>query len=90
MAWFVSMSAHIWLSDQAAFDPYNADAGNGLLANGSWVTPPTDPNRAYSPWNTTLAKKWLTGLVNKPDIIHIDNEIEIASSTHYDMHPKYV
>ncbi|KAG8961586.1 hypothetical protein FRC05_005918, partial [Tulasnella sp. 425] len=72
--------------NQSAFDPYNSDAGNGQF-NGTYVTPPTDPNRAYTPWNTTLAKKWLTGLVHKPDIIHIDNEIEIASSTHYDMHP---
>lgn len=73
--------------NQAAFDPYKPDAGNGLLPNGSYVTPPTDPKLSYTPWNTTLAKKWLTGLVNKPDIVNIDNEIEIASSTHYDMHP---
>ncbi|KAG8960613.1 hypothetical protein FRC05_006721 [Tulasnella sp. 425] len=73
--------------DQAKFDPYNADAGNGLLANGSWISPAPNPTSVYTPWNTTLAKKWLRGLVNKPDIVNIDNEIEIASSTHYDMHP---
>ncbi|KAG8988584.1 hypothetical protein FRB90_002671 [Tulasnella sp. 427] len=73
--------------NQAAYDPYNSDAGNGLLANGSWVSPPPDPTRGYTPWNTTLAKKWLTGLVHKPDIVTIDNEIEIASNTHQDMHP---
>ncbi|KAG9033104.1 hypothetical protein FS837_002547 [Tulasnella sp. UAMH 9824] len=73
--------------NQAKFDPYNPDAGNGLLANGSSVSPPPDPTRVYTTWNTTLAKKWLRGLVHKPDIVNIDNEIEIASSTHQDMHP---
>ncbi|KAG8824630.1 hypothetical protein FRC17_009065 [Serendipita sp. 399] len=76
--------------NQKAFDPYNADAGNGLYPNGSYVQPPTDPNRAYTPWNTTLARKWLAGLVNKPDFVFVDNEIEIASSTHQDMHPQPV
>ncbi|KXN91516.1 Beta-mannanase/endoglucanase A [Leucoagaricus sp. SymC.cos] len=73
--------------DQAKFDPYNADAGNGQFANGSWVFPP-DPTRVYTAWNITLAKRWLTGLTNKPKIVTIDNEIEIASSTHQDMHPE--
>ena len=37
-----------------------------------------------------MAIKWLKGLVNKPTFVTIDNEIEIASSTHQDMHPAYV
>ena len=37
--------------DQQQFDPYNNDAGNGLLPDGSYA--PTDPTRAYMPWNTT-------------------------------------
>ena len=41
----------------------------------------------YTPWNTSLAAQWLSGLVNKPDIVTVDNEIEIASNTHQDMHP---
>ncbi|KAG8917515.1 hypothetical protein FRC01_002399 [Tulasnella sp. 417] len=73
--------------NQAKFDPYKPDAGNGLLPNGSFITPPPNPTGAYTPWNTSLAKTWLSGLVHKPDIVNIDNEIEIASSTHYDMHP---
>ncbi|THH33310.1 hypothetical protein EUX98_g939 [Antrodiella citrinella] len=73
-------------SDQAAFDPYNADAGNGKFANGSWVTPP-DPSLVYAPWNVSAAREYLTGLVNKPQVVTIDNEIEIASNTHQDMHP---
>ncbi|KAJ7062139.1 glycoside hydrolase family 44-domain-containing protein [Mycena amicta] len=68
-------------------DPFNADAGNGQLANGSFVTADPVPTRAYTPWNATMAKTWLQGLVNKPDIVAVDNEIEIASSTHQDMHP---
>ncbi|KAH8084875.1 glycoside hydrolase family 44-domain-containing protein [Cristinia sonorae] len=72
--------------DQAKFDPYNADAGNGQLADGTWVTPP-DPTTAYVPWNVTAAKQFLSGLVHKPEVVTIDNEIEIASNTHQDMHP---
>jgi hypothetical protein len=34
-----------------------------------------------------MARTWLAGLKNKPTIVAIDNEIEIASSTHQDMHP---
>ncbi|KAF9532144.1 glycoside hydrolase family 44-domain-containing protein [Crepidotus variabilis] len=73
--------------DQQKFDPYNTDAGNGMLTNGSYVSPVADPTRAYTPWNTTAAKTWLSGLKNKPKFVNIDNEIEIASSTHQDMHP---
>ncbi|KAF9014041.1 glycoside hydrolase family 44-domain-containing protein [Cyathus striatus] len=73
--------------DQQSFDPYNADAGDGLFPNGSYITPVPDQTRAYTPWNSTLAKSWLSGLKNKPDLIAIDNEIEIASNTHQDMHP---
>ncbi|TCD68984.1 hypothetical protein EIP91_009206 [Steccherinum ochraceum] len=72
--------------DQAGFDPYNADAGNGQFANGSWVTPP-DPSHVYAPWNVTAAKQYLSGLKNKPQVVTVDNEIEIASNTHQDMHP---
>ncbi|KAJ3504099.1 hypothetical protein NLJ89_g8117 [Agrocybe chaxingu] len=84
------MLLHILIPDQSTqqrFDPFNADAGNGLFPNGSYITPPPDPSRVYTPWNTTLAKKWLSELKNKPTIVTIDNEIEIAHSTHQDMHP---
>ncbi|GLB36669.1 putative glycoside hydrolase family 44 [Lyophyllum shimeji] len=74
--------------DQGKFDPFNSDAGNGLFPNGSYITPVPDPTTVYTPWNTSLAKTWLSGLKNKPDIVAIDNEIEITSSTHQDMHPQ--
>ncbi|RPD78129.1 hypothetical protein L226DRAFT_457148 [Lentinus tigrinus ALCF2SS1-7] len=71
---------------QAAYDPYNSDAGNGQFTNGSWV-PPLPQTNVYEPWNTSLAAQWLSGLTHKPDIVTVDNEIEIASNTHQDMHP---
>ncbi|PPQ74923.1 hypothetical protein CVT24_003000 [Panaeolus cyanescens] len=74
--------------DQQRFDPYKPDAGNGMRSDGTPVSPPTDPRIAYTAWNTTLAKQWLAGLKNKPDILAIDNEIEIAHATHQDMHPE--
>lgn len=76
--------------DQESTDPYNSDAGNGLFPNGSYVLPIPDPTRAYTPWNISLAKQWLSGLANKPTVVTVDNEIEIASNTHQDMHPAYV
>lgn len=82
------IQTHVTTLDQKAFDPYNSDAGNGVFPNGSYLSPVPDPKNAYTPWNTTLVKTWLTGLKNKPTIVTIDNEIEIASSTHQDMHPR--
>ncbi len=77
-------------ADQESFDSYLPDAGDGLFPNGSVVTPPPDQTTAYVPWNTTAAKLWLSGLTHKPTMVTIDNEMEIASSTHSDMHPEYV
>ncbi|KAF9484656.1 hypothetical protein BDN70DRAFT_825114 [Pholiota conissans] len=74
--------------DQQKFEPYNNDAGNGLFPNGSYITPVPDPTNVYTPWNTSLAKTWLKGLKNKPLMVAIDNELEIASNTHQDMHPQ--
>ena len=74
--------------DQESFDPYLPDAGDGLFPNGSYIEPVPPQTTAYTPWNTSLAKAWLSGLVNKPTIFAIDNEIEIASNTHQDMHPE--
>lgn len=58
-----------------------------MYANGSYVTPPPNPANVYVPWNNTAQKTWLKGLVHKPTIVTVDNEIEIASNTHQDMHP---
>ncbi|KAJ7862968.1 glycoside hydrolase family 44-domain-containing protein [Mycena leptocephala] len=72
---------------QASTDPFLANAGNGLFPNGSYITPVPNPSNVYTPWNTSMAKAWLKGLANKPTMVAIDNEIEIASNTHQDMHP---
>ncbi|EFI28340.1 hypothetical protein CC1G_13870 [Coprinopsis cinerea okayama7 len=74
--------------EQERFNPYNPDSGNGRFPNGTNLSPPTDPNRAYTPWNTTQATTWLSQLKNKPKFATIDNEIEIAAHTHTDMHPE--
>ncbi|KAH9933597.1 glycoside hydrolase family 44-domain-containing protein [Epithele typhae] len=72
--------------DQRSFDPYKPDAGDGQFPNGSWVTPLPQTN-VYTPWNASMAKSWMQSMKLKPTIITVDNEIEIASSTHQDMHP---
>ncbi|KAH7105896.1 glycoside hydrolase family 44-domain-containing protein [Auriculariales sp. MPI-PUGE-AT-0066] len=82
---YPSKSLH--LGDQAGFDPYKPDAGNGKDSSGNFVTPATDPNLSYEAWNTTQAQTWLKALKNVPEYAAVDNEIEIAYSTHYDMHP---
>ncbi|PFH47178.1 glycoside hydrolase family 44 protein [Amanita thiersii Skay4041] len=76
--------------DQQKYDPFNSDAGNGLFSNGSSISPAPNQNGVYVPWNVTAVKQWLSGLKHKPTIVTIDNEIEIASSTHQDMHPNPV
>ncbi|KAF7326765.1 Endoglucanase A [Mycena venus] len=76
--------------DQQSSDPFLPDAGDGLFPNGSYITPVPDPTNVYAPWNTSMAKAWLKGLANKPTLVAIDNEIEIASNTHQDMHPMRV
>jgi len=73
--------------DQSGFDPYNSNAGSGLFPNGSYVTPVPPQDLVYTPWNASLATTWLKGLQNKPTFLTVDNEIEIASNTHQDMHP---
>ncbi|KAJ7857007.1 hypothetical protein B0H13DRAFT_2672851 [Mycena leptocephala] len=56
---------------QASADPFLATVGSGRFPNGSAVGPLPDPTTVYTPWNTTMA--------NKPTLVAIDNEIEIAS-----------
>ncbi|KAJ7085167.1 glycoside hydrolase family 44-domain-containing protein [Mycena belliarum] len=72
---------------QAKFDSFLPNAGNGLYPNGSYVTPVPPQTNAYTPWNSSMAKAWLKGLAHKPTHVTIDNEMEISSNTHQDMHP---
>ncbi|KZV87503.1 hypothetical protein EXIGLDRAFT_773572 [Exidia glandulosa HHB12029] len=73
--------------NQSRFDPYKPDAGSGQYADGTPVSPRMNQSSVYTPWTATNATAWLKALKNKPDIVAIDNEIEIAHSTHQDMHP---
>ncbi|KAJ3349174.1 hypothetical protein HDU83_000733 [Entophlyctis luteolus] len=74
-------------------DPFNsiAGSGNGILANGSTIV--NDPNDCYVPWDTTQLSSWLTGFLQNPSIsdniafFSVDNEMDICSSTHVDIHP---
>ncbi|EJF60741.1 hypothetical protein DICSQDRAFT_147722 [Dichomitus squalens LYAD-421 SS1] len=73
--------------DQASFDPYNPDAGDGAWPNGTQFGTAPPQTNVYKEWNVTNQIAWLNFMSIKPDIITVDNEIEIASSTHEDMHP---
>lgn len=73
---------------QGDFDAFNRNAGNGHLLNGSFTAPSPDPTNVYVSWNISIAQQWLSNLRNKPTIVTIDNEMEIASNSHQDMHPQ--
>lgn len=110
--------------NQCAFDPYNADAGNGIEAGTCNNNPPTyitatsaDLNRAYFPLldspsqtcstgNCVYRSQWATALasafgstatcpipyttITSCHFYDMDNEIDIWSSTHRDVHPNPV
>jgi len=72
--------------DQEEVDPFQPDAGNGIRPNGTPITW-NDPTDAATPWSPTQAGDWLASLSTVPDIAAVDNELDIASSTHQDVHP---
>src|SRR5262245_4645639 len=71
-----------------------ADAGNGVLANGSYVSG-NDPNDANVPSTTTfqqgwaqhLVARWGTNATGGLRFYILDNEPSIWHSTHRDVHP---
>lgn len=72
---------------QQSFDPWNSDAGNGLKPDGTPIR--ADPRRAYEAWNQSRIREWLGVLKGKgmvPEFVAVDNELDIAASTHRDMH----
>lgn len=71
---------------QQDVDPFNPDAGNGVLLDGTPITW-NDPNDACVPWTPTDARTWLEGLANEPVFLSVDNELDITSDTHRDVHP---
>lgn len=74
--------------NQESFDPYNGVCGNGK--NGG-VELKADPTTAYESWTPARLQSWLAtlpGLGLAPTFIAADNEMDIAASTHRDMHPE--
>jgi hypothetical protein len=89
---------------QCAADPYNTDAGDGIVAgtcsNPTYIT--ANPNGAYFPLldepgqndppNSVYRNQWAAALAaafgNAPHFYDMDNEIEIWGSTHRDVHPQ--
>jgi hypothetical protein len=89
---------------QCAADPYNTDAGDGIVAgtcsNPTYIT--ANPNDAYFPLldepgqndppNSVYRNQWAAALAaafgSAPHFYDMDNEIEIWGSTHRDVHPQ--
>jgi hypothetical protein len=71
-----------------------ADAGNGVLTNGQYVTG-NDPNDANVPSNSSFQQGWIQHLVGRWNTnanggvryYILDNEPSIWHSTHRDVHP---
>ena len=66
-------------------DPWKPDCGNGKTTGGTEISW-NDPADASVPWDEAQAGDWLGGLAVPPVIVAIDNELDIASSTHRDVH----
>lgn len=71
---------------QQAVDPWRTDCGNGVRPDGSLVTG-NDPDDHTVPWDETDAAAWVAGMSTPPTILAVGNELDIASSTHRDVHP---
>jgi hypothetical protein len=88
---------------QCSVDPYNTDAGNGIVSgtcgNPTYLT--ANPNDAYFPLldqpgnsdppNSVYRNQFAAALAaafgSAPHFYDMDNEIEIWGSTHRDVHP---
>lgn len=74
---------------QQDVDPWRADCGNGVLVDGT-IIDWNDPADAAEPWDPARAGAWVGGMAEPPTWIAIDNELDIASETHRDVHPEDV
>ena len=80
---------------QEQFDPYRAEAGNGVGPD-SKPLPPGEPELTSVPASPELIRKWIAKLVEQDKArgrrgVHmyiLDNEPSLWSSTHRDVHPK--
>lgn len=87
---------------QCGINPYNSDDGNGLKPDCSTPITGNDPNDANFPLkdspqngdppNTIYRNQWTaalaTGFGSAPHFYDMDNEIDIWSGTHRDVHPQ--
>ena len=79
---------------QQASDPYNANCGNGVLSNGSFVKKnlPGDTSKPIGPsfvggWVKYLVSKYGTAANGGVRFYDLDNEPDIWFATHRDVHP---
>jgi len=72
---------------QQATDPNQRDAGNGRLPDGRPITT-NDPTDAAKPWTSAELGTWLSGLPERPAVVAVWNELDIAHETHQDVHPE--
>ena len=87
---------------QCGMNPYNSDDGNGLKPDCSTPITGNDPNDANfplrdspqngDPANTLYRSQWAAALAtafgSAPHFYDMDNEIDIWSGTHRDVHPQ--
>ena len=79
---------------QKQTDPFDSDAGNGILANGTPITG-NDPNDAYVPNSVAFEQPWVQkmvaefGTASNGGVQHfaLDNEPSIWFGTHGDIAP---
>ncbi len=79
---------------QQAVEPWNSDAGNGVLSNGNRVTG-NDPNDANKPVSISYQQGWIQHLVGKYGTAAaggvgyylLDNEPNLWHETHRDVMP---
>ncbi|KAI8799630.1 glycoside hydrolase family 44-domain-containing protein [Cladochytrium replicatum] len=75
---------------QQKTDPYNADAGNGVLvSNGSRIF--NDPTDCYVPWSPANLTTWISTMPaaerEAVGVWTLENELDIADGTHADIMP---
>lgn len=71
---------------QQSTDPWRPDCGDGVLTNGTEITW-NDPEDHAEAWSPDRLRDWLRTVPDAPDYVAIDNELDITSSTHRDVHP---
>jgi hypothetical protein len=80
---------------QCQFDPYDTDAGNGMMTDCATDITGNDPNDAYVPdsvvneqaWIQHLIATWGTSSAGGVNYYLMDNEPSIWYATHRDVHP---